>query len=165
MRQENQSRHTILLPFMLWTKLLIALWTYLVRSRIILYHVTFSDNGKTFKAAAKVIDAVVRSEDVQRHFAGVGVTWLFNIEIAPWWGGMLERLIRYTKHCLKKVIGKSKLDYDELTRVERTAFSASCCGLTRYLIENRANFTRFTPQKLSICASTRGCTRSDQLSR
>ena len=76
-----------------------------------------SDNGKTFKAAAKIIDAVIRHEDVQRHFAGVGVTWLFNIEKAPWWGGMFERLIRSTKRCLRKVIGKAKLDYDELLTV------------------------------------------------
>ena len=76
-----------------------------------------SDNGKTFKAAAKTIDAVIRHEDVQRHFAGIGVDWLFNIEKAPWWGGMFERMIRSTKRCLKKVIGRAKLDYDELLTI------------------------------------------------
>ena len=76
-----------------------------------------SDSGKTFKAAAKLIDAVVRHKDVQRHFAGIGVKWLFNIEKAQWWGGMFERLIRSTKRCLKKVIGRAKLDYDELLTV------------------------------------------------
>lgn len=76
-----------------------------------------SDNGKTFKAAAKTIDAVIRHEDVQRHFAGIGIDWLFNMEKAPWWGGMFERMIRSTKRCLKKVIGRAKLDYDELLTV------------------------------------------------
>ena len=76
-----------------------------------------SDNGRTFKAAAKTIDAVIRHEDVQRHFAGIGVDWLFNIEKALWWGGMFERMIRSTKRCLKKVIGRAKLDYDELITV------------------------------------------------
>jgi hypothetical protein len=76
-----------------------------------------SDNGKTFKAAAKRIDAVIHHEDVQRHFAGTGVQRLFNIEKAPWWGGMFERLISSTKRCLKKVISRAKLDYDELLTV------------------------------------------------
>ena len=76
-----------------------------------------SDNGRTFKAAAKTIDAVIRHEDVQRHFAGIGVDWLFNVEKAPWWGGMFERMIRSTKRCLKKVIGRAKLNYDELLTV------------------------------------------------
>ena len=59
----------------------------------------------------------MRHEDVQRYFAGVGVTGLFNIERAPWWGGMFERHIRSTKRCLRKVIGKAKLNYDELLTV------------------------------------------------
>ena len=46
-----------------------------------------SDNGKTFKAAAKMIESVMRHEDVQHYMYGVGVEWLFNIERAPWWGG------------------------------------------------------------------------------
>ena len=33
-----------------------------------------SDNGKTFKAAAKLLKAEMTHEDVQQHLAGVGVT-------------------------------------------------------------------------------------------
>ena len=43
----------------------------------------------------------------------------FNIERAPWWGGIIERLICSTKCCLKKVIGKAKLDFDELLTIIR----------------------------------------------
>ena len=53
-----------------------------------------SDNGKIFKVTAKIIDAVIRHEDVQRHFTGIGVDWLFNMEKEPWWGGMFERMIQ-----------------------------------------------------------------------
>lgn len=35
-----------------------------------------SDNGKTFKAAAKTIEAVVNSEEVQKFCEGIGVEWL-----------------------------------------------------------------------------------------
>ena len=37
-------------------------------------HMIVSDNGKTFKAAAKLLKAVMTHEDVQQHLAGVGVT-------------------------------------------------------------------------------------------
>jgi hypothetical protein len=73
-----------------------------------------SDNGKTFKAAAKTIQAVVGHQDVQRYFSGLGVKWMFNIPKAPWWGGIFERMVRSTKRCLKKIVGQAKLSYDEL---------------------------------------------------
>ena len=58
-----------------------------------------SDNGKTFKAAAKSIQEV---------------KWLFNVPKAPWWGGIFERLVGCTKRCLRKIIGQAKFSYDEL---------------------------------------------------
>lgn len=74
-----------------------------------------SDNGKTFKAAAKVIQSIVSHDNVQQYLAGLGVQWIFNLPKAPWWGGIFERLIKSTKRCLRKVIGQAKLSYDELS--------------------------------------------------
>ena len=74
-----------------------------------------SDNGKTFKAAAKYLDTVFKDSTLQRHLNGVGVTWKFNVERAPWWGGAFERMVRSTKRCLKKLIGRSHISLDELT--------------------------------------------------
>ncbi len=73
-----------------------------------------SDNGKTFKAAAKAIRTLVNHEGVQDHLRGLGVKWIFNIPRAPWWGGFFERLVKFTKRCLRKVVGQAKLSYDEL---------------------------------------------------
>ena len=73
-----------------------------------------SDNAKTFKAAAKSIQATLKDEEVQRHLADLGVEWKFNVEKAPWWGGIFERMVRSTKRCLRKTIGRAKLTYDEL---------------------------------------------------
>ena len=73
-----------------------------------------SDNGKTFKAAAKTIQCVVGHPDVKRYFFGLGVKWVFNIPKAPWWGGIFERMVKSTKRCLRKIIGQAKLSYDEL---------------------------------------------------
>ena len=73
-----------------------------------------SDNGKTFKGAARIIRRILTHKDVQQHLAGLRVEWTFNVERAPWWGGMFERLVRSTKRCLRKIVGKAKLSYEEL---------------------------------------------------
>ena len=73
-----------------------------------------SDNGKTFKAASRVIKDIINNEDVKQYLSNVRVEWSFNLAKAPWWGGIFERLIRSMKRCLRKVIGQAKLSYDEL---------------------------------------------------
>ena len=51
-----------------------------------------SDNGKTFKAAAKELHSIVSHDNVQHYLAGLGIQWIFNLPKAPWWGGIFERL-------------------------------------------------------------------------
>lgn len=51
---------------------------------------------------------------MQQYFAGLGMKWSFNLEKAPWWGGVFERLIKSVKRCLRKTIGQANLSYDEL---------------------------------------------------
>ena len=41
----------------------------------------------------------------------------FNLDKAPWWGGVFERLAKSTKRCFQKVIGTAHLSYDELLTV------------------------------------------------
>jgi len=76
-----------------------------------------SDNGKTFKAAARELSTVLSDSVVQDHSAGTGVQWSFNLEKAPWWEGLFERLIKSTKRCLRKTIGQARIMYDELLTV------------------------------------------------
>ena len=76
-----------------------------------------SDNGKTFKSVAKSISTILRDSVVQGYSAGKGVQWSFNLEKAPWWGGLFERLIKSTKRCLKKTIGQDKIIYYDLLTV------------------------------------------------
>ena len=73
-----------------------------------------SDNGKTFKAAAKLLSTITSNEEIQQYLSGAGIEWLFNVEKAPWWGGIFERMVRSTKRCLKKMIGRAQLSYDEI---------------------------------------------------
>lgn len=73
-----------------------------------------SDNGKTFKAAARFVKTVFKDDLVQNHLSSRGVDWMFNIEKAPWWGGAFERMVRSVKRCLRKMVGRSRLTLDEL---------------------------------------------------
>ena len=65
-----------------------------------------SDNGKSFKSELTV--------EFARELL---IRWRYNLELAPWWGGFFERLVRMTKRVLRKVLEKSRLTFEELTTV------------------------------------------------
>ena len=73
-----------------------------------------SDNGKTFKSASSIVAQILKSAEIRSHFTQQHVEWQFNLEKAPWWGGVFERMVKSAKRCLKKVIGRNCLTYDEL---------------------------------------------------
>ncbi len=73
-----------------------------------------SDNAKTFKSAATIVKNILESSEAKKFFSNLHVEWQFNLERAPWWGGIFERMIKSAKRCLKKAIGKNCLTYDEL---------------------------------------------------
>ena len=56
-----------------------------------------SDNAKTFKAAAKLIQTVFEHKEVKDYLLHTGIEWTFNPEKAPWWGGLFERMVKSTK--------------------------------------------------------------------
>ena len=89
-----------------------------------------SDNAKTFKAAAEAIQAIVTSREVQEHLTGLGVEWKFNVERAPWWGGIFETMVRSTKRCLKKTFGRARLTYELLTSLIEVELVINSCPLT-----------------------------------
>ena len=74
-----------------------------------------SDNGKTFKATSRYLDAVFKDGTMQDYLVGSRVDWQFNVERAPWWGVAFKRMIRSTKRCLKKLMGRAHFSLDELT--------------------------------------------------
>ena len=76
-----------------------------------------SDNAKTFKATSKALYSLTKHDEVQQFSTTVGIKWIFNLPKAPWWGGMFERLVKSTKRCLRKILGQSKLTYEELATV------------------------------------------------
>jgi hypothetical protein len=72
-----------------------------------------SDNDKTFRAS-----------ETMQFLRDRGIEWKFNIPEAPWTGGVFERMVKATKRCLRKTLGKSSLTFDELntllTEIENT---------------------------------------------
>ena len=54
---------------------------------------------------------------MQDHLSQRRADLTFNVEKAPWWGGVFECLVRSTKRCLKKMVGRSRLSLDELNTV------------------------------------------------
>ena len=76
-----------------------------------------SDNGKTFKSSSKLISNIFEDPVVKEHFLEQRIEWAFNLEKAPWWGGMFERMVKSAKRCLKKTIRRACLNYDELLTV------------------------------------------------
>lgn len=64
-----------------------------------------SDNGLTFKVAAKELMKVLKHPELEDFLSGLHIHWSFNLEKAPWWGGIFERMVKSVKRCLRKKIG------------------------------------------------------------
>ena len=62
-----------------------------------------SDKGSVFCA-----------ESTQAFASKRHINWKFNLENAPWFGGMWERLVASVKRCIKKVVGTKRITYVEL---------------------------------------------------
>ena len=77
----------------------------------------FSDNGRTFVGAAKLLKEIQKDEQMQDYLASEKITWRFNLSRAPWWGGQFERLVGLFKRAFYKVIGGGMLTWSELSEV------------------------------------------------
>ena len=77
----------------------------------------YSDNGKTFVAAAKWLGKVRKDEKFTDFLSQQFITWQFNLSRAPWWGGQFERLIGLMKAAFYKTVGQGLLTWEELTEV------------------------------------------------
>ena len=53
---------------------------------------------------------VVKDSAVADFFTICGVQWMSNVERAPWWGGMFQRMVQTAKWCLRKVVGNARLE-------------------------------------------------------
>lgn len=77
----------------------------------------YSDNGKTFVAAAKWLKKVQKDEKFHSFLSDQSITWQFNLSRAPWWGGHFERLIGVMKSSFYETVGQGLLTWEELSEV------------------------------------------------
>ena len=77
----------------------------------------YSDNGKTFVAAAKWLKRARADERFNSFLSEHDIQWQFNLSRAPWWGGQFERLIGLMKSMFYKTVGQGLLTWEELSEV------------------------------------------------
>ena len=76
-----------------------------------------SDNAKTFQSMEKPLINLFKHPEVACELDRKRIEWRFNLERAPWWGGLFERMVGSVKACLRKVLGNVRLSFDELLTV------------------------------------------------
>ena len=79
--------------------------------------IIYSDNGSTFKAAAKWLQKVHQDEKCHAFLTKNSIKWKFNLSRAPWWAGQFKRLIGLFKNAFYKSIGNGMLRFPELEEV------------------------------------------------
>ena len=109
-----------------------------------------SDNAKTFRSASRDIRKIMQSDKVMRYLTDNHITWNFITERAPWWGGgFWKRMVKVVKQPLKKTVGRTTLNYDELqtTMVEIEAI-VNARPLTYVYDDEESISTPLTPSHL-----------------
>jgi transposase InsO family protein len=108
----------------------------------------YSDNGTNFVGASKelkrFLSRLKSSEEVCVYTASEGITWSFNPPHSPNFGGLWEAGIKSVKTHLKKIIGMTPVNFEEmytiLTKVEACLNSRPLCVLSNDF-ESPAVFT------------------------
>ena len=113
----------------------------------------YSDNAKTFIAAAKRVRKISKDDQVNDYLARNNIKWQFNLSRAPWWGGKCDRLIGLVKQAFYKVVGRSSLTWDELRDV---ILDVQICLNNRPLtyVEDDPEMSVLTPNAMIIGQSS-----------
>lgn len=113
----------------------------------------YSDNGKTFVAAAKWLKTTQTDEKFNDFLAASQIRWQFNLSRAPWWGGQFERLIGLVKRALHKTIGNGCLTWSELEEILLDIEVTLNCRPLDYL-EDDVQMPTLTPNAMLFVGST-----------
>ena len=80
-------------------------------------NIVYSDNPKTYVAAAKWIQNIKRDVLFQDFLIKKETQWKFNLSRAPWWGGQFERMVGLVKQSLYKATGYANAKLNELEEI------------------------------------------------
>jgi len=116
--------------------------------------VIFSDNGKTFVGAAKLIKEIQKDEQVQDYLASEKITWRFNLSRVLWWGGQFEGLVGLFKCAFYKVIDGGMVTWSELSKVVLDVETHLKCRPLFY-VEDDVQLPLLTPSSFMFQRSIR----------
>ncbi|XP_054720923.1 uncharacterized protein LOC129230545 [Uloborus diversus] len=112
----TRSIHLELVSVMTTDSFLLALRRFLARRGNC--KVRYSDNAKTFKRAKKEIEdlsKIISDKLLSQFLTKERIVWKNIVERAAWWGGFYERLVKSVKDCLRKIVGKTLLNFEEMS--------------------------------------------------
>ena len=95
-------------------------------------HIGYLENFQS--SSKKILTTLHQVEDVQSYLSSTRIKWTFNIERAPWWGGLFERMVKSVERCLRKMIGQAKFNFDELHTSIVEVEAIGHCRILRQLI-------------------------------
>ena len=77
-----------------------------------------SDNAPQFKLTNTVLNqqwrTVFTDQSLLSYVSSEGIRWSFTTALAPWQGGLYERLVGMVKRCLRKALGKKHFTLEQL---------------------------------------------------
>ncbi|XP_064462464.1 uncharacterized protein LOC135373131 [Ornithodoros turicata] len=112
----------------------------------------YSDNFRTFKRVRRdlTLDRLSQHPQVSGFLTGRRLSWKFIVERAAWWGGFWERLIRTVKTCLRKILGRSTLGYEDLATILAEIEAVMNSRPLTYVSEDPNDFAAITPSHFLV---------------
>jgi len=104
----------------------------------------YSDNGTNFVGAVNIFKRLDWKQ-IERECDIKQIQWIFNPPTAAWWGGWWERLVRSLKDILKRMLGKSRVNYDELRTCLSTVAAVMNERPLTTLTEDQGDLISLTP--------------------
>lgn len=73
------------------------------------------------------------------------IEWDFNSPSAAWWGGWWERLVRLLKDLLKRTLGRTSINYEEMNTILCDCEAVINSRPLTYLTEETGEAAAITP--------------------
>ncbi|XP_011860574.1 PREDICTED: uncharacterized protein LOC105557822 [Vollenhovia emeryi] len=126
--------------------------------------VIYSDNGRNFVGMSNLLRQV-NWKKISRYCATNEVEWHFNPPSAAWWGGWWERLIRILKDLLKRTLGRTSVNYEEMNTILCDCEAVINSRPLTYITEEASGTAAITPAMFLRDIQEDGVPDLDQISK
>nr|XP_042913091.1 uncharacterized protein LOC122273094 [Parasteatoda tepidariorum] len=106
--------------------------------------VVYTDNGTNFVGTQNLLKSI-DWEKLKTESNLSSITWNFIPPSAPWYGGFWERLIGMMKRILRKVLGRTSLNYEEMVTVLCDCESVMNSRPLTYVSDDAEELSPITP--------------------